>query len=265
MPVGQAAGRGDRPAVAGLTAASADAKAPVSRRFGRFCVCSREKVRPRTPSRRRRPGRRRTPATTAPDTPGPARRATGVRLVASVRPSCIARSFGSRRYSSTQNNRSPRAATPPSGETSCGATHLKRPISADAYGLGRLVPMLQPADSPRSPHAVRPALRRRRCRRDAAGCPPRTPRAAGPQARVHQWPAGARDPWPGRRCGRVRGRRIQSPVNTTVSQSTVVRSPLSRFSTTADAHPVLAVDADQPAAGEHRPVHQKPAGTRNAV
>ena len=33
----------------------------------------------------------------------------GVRFVASVRPSCTARSFGSLRYSSTQNNRSPLA------------------------------------------------------------------------------------------------------------------------------------------------------------
>ena len=60
----------------------------------------------------------------------------GVRFVASVLPFCTARSFGSLRYSSTQNSKSPLAATPPSGETSCGATHRSGPSARMRTALG---------------------------------------------------------------------------------------------------------------------------------
>ena len=128
-----------------------------------------------------------------------------VRFVASVRPSCTARSLGSLRYSSTQNSRSPLAATPPSGETSCGATHRSGASVRMRYRLGG-----SSRCSSHPPTAAAtwcPSMQRRpRCRRGAAGCRPRTLRGG--------WCAGAHVDRPegggvhrrARRYGPARGR-----------------------------------------------------------
>ncbi len=206
MPVGQTAGKRDRRPPAGLVLPRADAKVPskLQLRVLLRLLAEENQAKETVTS---------PPAGSAPATSDHGARYTrpgaaghGVRFVASVLPSCTARSFGSLRYSSTQNSRSPRAATPPSGETSCGATHLKRPVGADADGLRRLVAMLQPT-AHRGHHMAS-------VQRGAVGgvdgvqqvADREHPGAAGPQARVDHRARESRDPSPGLRCGPVRGR-----------------------------------------------------------
>ena len=231
MPVGQTAGIGDRRPPAGLVS---PAKRNSSRRSARSGVLEFRFAGNQAKETVTSP-----PAGSAPATSDHGARYTrpgaaghSVRFVASVRPSCTARSLGSLRYSSTQNSRSPLAATPPSGETSCGATHRSGasvrmrtafggssrcsshpPTAAATWRPSNAAPSAVSTGCSRLPTANTPGLLVRRPASTTG------PRVAGSIAR----PPVRASSWSG----------IQSPVNTTVSQSTITLEPVSMFSTTA--------------------------------
>ena len=150
------------------------------------------------------------------------------------------------------------AATPPSGETSCGATHLNGPSARMRTALAgssrcssqRLTAVATWRPSSAAPSAVSTGCSRLPTantpgllvRRPASTTGPRVAGSiASPPVRASSWSG------------------IQSPVNTTVSHSIGGAPTAVDVLDHRAAHPVLTVDADEPAAGEHRPVHQNPA------